>query len=108
MQKDNPDSLRSIASDSAAIVSLRDRATGIVAFTMVLALLHFGRDVLIPFTVALMLSLLIAPLVRALRRTGLGQILSVLVAVLAPMLSDPSRKPSVEPEPGDSERRRTK
>jgi predicted PurR-regulated permease PerM len=50
---------------------------------MVLTLLYFGRDVLIPLTLALMLSLLIAPLVHALRRIGLGQTFSVLAAVLA-------------------------
>jgi predicted PurR-regulated permease PerM len=55
---------------------------GIIAFATVLALLYFGRGVLIPFTVALILSLLIAPLVRRLRRIGLGRVPSVLVAVL--------------------------
>jgi predicted PurR-regulated permease PerM len=62
--------------------SLRDRAIGIIAFATVLALLYFGRDVLIPFTVALMLSLLIAPLVRRLRHIGLARVPSVIVAVL--------------------------
>ncbi len=65
------------------LLSLRDRAWGIVATATVLALLYFGRDVLIPVTLALILSLLIAPLVRALRRLGLGQTFSVLIAVLA-------------------------
>ena len=69
--------------DPSAGRPLRDRALGIVAFATVLALLYFGRDVLIPCTVALMLSLLIAPLVRRLRRIGLGQTSAVLVAVLA-------------------------
>jgi len=63
--------------------SLRDRAINIVAFATVLGLLYVGRDVLIPLTLALMLSLLIAPLVRVLRRIGWGQTPSVLVAVLA-------------------------
>jgi predicted PurR-regulated permease PerM len=64
-------------------VSLRDRASGVLAFAMILALLYFGRDVLIPFTLALVLSLLLAPLVRALKRVGLGQAPAVLLAVLA-------------------------
>jgi predicted PurR-regulated permease PerM len=68
--------------DPPPIVSLRDRAGGIVATATVLALLYFGRDVLIPVTLAVILSLLIAPLVRVLRSAGLGQTLSVLVAVL--------------------------
>ena len=68
--------------DPPPISSLRDRAGGIVATATVLALLYFGRDVLVPVTLAVILSLLIAPLVRALRSVGLGQTLSVLVAVL--------------------------
>jgi predicted PurR-regulated permease PerM len=60
----------------------RERALGIIATASVLALLYFARDVLMPITLAVILSLLIAPLVRVLRRIGLGQTLSVLVAVL--------------------------
>jgi predicted PurR-regulated permease PerM len=61
---------------------LRDRAGGIVATATVLALLYFGRDVLVPVTLAVILSLMIAPLVRVLRGLGLGQTISVLAAVL--------------------------
>jgi predicted PurR-regulated permease PerM len=64
------------------ISALRDRAGGIVATATVLAILYFGRDVLVPMTLAVILSLLIAPLVRALRSFGAGQTLSVLAAVL--------------------------
>ena len=60
----------------------RDRSLGIIATAAVLALLYFARDVLVPVTLAVILSLLIAPLVRVLRRIGLGQTLSVLAAVL--------------------------
>jgi predicted PurR-regulated permease PerM len=67
--------------------AIRDRALGIVATATVLALLYFARDVLVPITLAVILSLLIAPLVRALRRIGLGQTLSVLAAVLLMALS---------------------
>jgi predicted PurR-regulated permease PerM len=67
--------------------SIRDRALGIVATAALLALLYFARDVLVPITLAIILSLLIAPLVRALRRIGLGQTLSVLAAVLVLGLS---------------------
>src|SRR5271156_5922080 len=65
----------------------RDRALGIIATATVLALLYFARDVLVPITLAIILSLLIAPLVRILRRIGLGQTLSVLAAVLVLALS---------------------
>jgi predicted PurR-regulated permease PerM len=68
--------------DPPPISSLRDRAGGIVATATVLALLYFGRDVLVPVTLAVILSLLIAPLVRILRGVGVGQTLSVLAAVL--------------------------
>jgi predicted PurR-regulated permease PerM len=63
-------------------LALRDRALGVIATAAVLALLYFARDVLVPITLAMILSLLIAPLVRALRRIGLGQTLSVLAAVV--------------------------
>ena len=82
METDDPGSLHAATTDSSRSGSLRDRAIGIIAFATVLALLYFGRAVLIPFTLALMLSLLIAPLVRRLRRVGLGQTSAVLVAVL--------------------------
>ena len=61
---------------------IRDRAIGIIATATLLAVLYFARDVLVPITLAFILSLLIAPLVRALRRLKLGQTLSVLTAVL--------------------------
>jgi predicted PurR-regulated permease PerM len=54
-----------------------------VAGAVVLALLYFGRDVLIPITLALILSLAIAPLVRRLRRIGLGRVGAVLAASAA-------------------------
>ena len=47
-----------------------------------MALLYFARDVLVPITLAFILSLLIAPLVRGLRRVGLNQTFSVLAAVV--------------------------
>jgi predicted PurR-regulated permease PerM len=73
-------------SQGAVAVSRADRATGIIAFAVVLTLLYLGRDILVPLTLALMLSLLLAPLVRALRRIGLSQGPSVLIAVLALVL----------------------
>jgi predicted PurR-regulated permease PerM len=66
---------------------VRDRALGIISTATLLALLYFARDVLVPITLAFILSLLIAPLVRGLRRIGLGQTLSVLAAVLVLALS---------------------
>jgi predicted PurR-regulated permease PerM len=62
---------------------LRDRSSRITAVGIVLALLYLGRCVLIPLALALMLSFLVAPLVRALRRIRFGRTSSVLIAVIA-------------------------
>jgi predicted PurR-regulated permease PerM len=74
-------------SAAAPIPHIHDRALGIIATAAFLALLYFARDVLVPITLAFILSLLIAPLVRVLRRIGLGQTLSVLTAVVVLALS---------------------
>ncbi len=66
----------------AARPLLRDRALGLMAAATLLAILYFARDVLVPITLAFLLSLLVAPLVRALRRLNIGQTFSVLLAVL--------------------------
>jgi len=62
---------------------LRDHSSRIMTAGIVLALLYLGRSVLIPLALAIMLSLLVAPLVRALRRLRVGRTSSVLVAVVA-------------------------
>jgi predicted PurR-regulated permease PerM len=69
-------------SEESSLPKLRDRALGIVATGTILAILYFGREVLVPITLAVILSLLISPLVRVLRRLGLGPTSSVLAAVL--------------------------
>ncbi|WEF35125.1 hypothetical protein [Pseudoduganella chitinolytica] len=45
-----------------------------VTATCLLALLHFGRPVLQPIVLAMMLSLAVAPLIRALASAGLSRI----------------------------------
>ncbi|HVO46427.1 MAG TPA: AI-2E family transporter [Steroidobacteraceae bacterium] len=60
---------------------LRDHSSRIVTAAIVLALLYLGRSVLIPLALAIMLSLLVAPLVRAVRRVGVGRTASVFVAI---------------------------
>jgi len=59
------------------------RAVVIVALACVLALLYFGREVLVPIVLALFLSLLMGPWVRLYRRIGFGHTTSVLIAVVA-------------------------
>jgi predicted PurR-regulated permease PerM len=70
-------------SAAPAIPALRSRAIGIIATGTILAILYFARDVLVPITLAVILSLLLSPLVRALRHLGLGATSSVIAAVLA-------------------------
>lgn len=66
---------------------VRDHSSRIIAGGVILALLYLGQSVLIPLALAIMLSLLVAPLVRALRRLRIGRAFSVLVAVAALTLS---------------------
>jgi predicted PurR-regulated permease PerM len=63
---------------------LRDHSSRIMTAGVILALLYLGRSVLIPLALAIMLSLLVAPLIRALRLLRIGRTSSVLVAVVAP------------------------
>jgi predicted PurR-regulated permease PerM len=62
---------------------LRNHTSRIMTAGIILALLYLARSVLIPLALAIMLSLLVAPLVRALRRLRIGKASSVLVAVAA-------------------------
>ena len=72
----------STASDPLPTPPAHSRAIAIIASAAVLGLLYLGREVLVPITLALILSLLVAPPVRWLRRIGLGHAPSVLIAVL--------------------------
>src|SRR5450432_2883095 len=62
---------------------LRDHSSRIMTSGIILAVLYLGRSVLIPLALAIMLSLLVAPLIQALRRLRIGRSSSVLVAVAA-------------------------
>jgi predicted PurR-regulated permease PerM len=75
------------APDAARTPSGNSRALSILATGTVLALLYLAREVLMPITLAVILSLLINPLVLVLRRLGLGQTFSVLAAVLLLVLA---------------------
>jgi predicted PurR-regulated permease PerM len=54
----------------------------LVTASCFLGLLYFGRDVLEPLALASILSLVIAPLIRSMRRVGLGQMPATLLSVL--------------------------
>jgi predicted PurR-regulated permease PerM len=58
-------------------------ALGVLAVAAILGLLYLGRAILVPVTLAVVLSFAIGPLVRALRQVGLGHVSSVLGAVAA-------------------------
>jgi predicted PurR-regulated permease PerM len=61
--------------------------TSIITFVVVVCGLYFAREVLIPITLAVLLSFLLAPLVGLLRRLHFGQLPSIFVAVLAAVIS---------------------
>ena len=59
-----------------------DASRVVTLFVMVVAILYFGKEVLVPVTLALLLAFLLAPLVALLRRLRLGRIPSVLLGVV--------------------------
>src|ERR1700688_3811219 len=64
--------------DTPGLTGLLTLAVAVV----VVAGLYLGRTVLIPITLAVLLSFLLAPIVNLLRRIHFGRVLSVLVAVM--------------------------
>jgi predicted PurR-regulated permease PerM len=69
-------------SERSSVIAVQSGAMRILATAAVLAILYIARAVLVPVTLAVMLSFLMLPLVQRLRRIGLGQTFSVLAAVL--------------------------
>lgn len=57
-------------------------ANAIVSATCILGLLYFGREFLEPLALALIFSLVIAPLIRMISKTGLPHLPSTLISVL--------------------------
>ncbi|WP_144109293.1 AI-2E family transporter [Paraburkholderia sp. BCC1886] len=66
--------------------SLHGLASVITGVAVVCAL-YFGREVLIPITLSVLLSFLLAPLVQTLRRLHMGQLPSIFIAVLFALAS---------------------
>jgi len=56
--------------------------TGVVVAVAVICALYFGREVLIPITLAVLLSFVLGPLMELLRRFWLPRVVAALVAVL--------------------------
>ena len=59
-----------------------DAAGIMTVFVTLVATLYFGKEVLIPVTLALMLAFILAPLVELLERLRLGRVPSVLLGVI--------------------------
>ena len=59
-----------------------DASRVMTLFVMIVATLYFGKEVLVPITLALLLAFILAPLVGLLRRIHLGRVPSVLLGVL--------------------------
>lgn len=57
------------------------RALQLISGAIVLFFLYFGREILIPVTLSVILSFLLAPAVRRLRHVGIGATVSVLLTV---------------------------
>jgi predicted PurR-regulated permease PerM len=56
-------------------------AHAMTLFVMIVATLYFGKEVLMPVTLALLLAFVLAPVVNLLRRVHLGRVPSVLLGV---------------------------
>ncbi len=59
-----------------------DASRVMLMFVLVVATLYFGKEVLVPVTLALLLAFLLAPLVELLRGLHLGRVPSALLAVV--------------------------
>jgi predicted PurR-regulated permease PerM len=83
-----PDTLNQPESASAIVPQLAPAempptpGLTIVAAVIVVAALYYGRGVLIPITIAVLLSFVLSPLVELLRRAWLGRVVSVVFAVI--------------------------
>ena len=84
-----PSPLRSAEPEAALPSQIAAKGTlglrapiGIEVAAIVVAALYFGREVLVPVTLAMLLSFVLSPLVELMRRLWLGRILSVVLAVV--------------------------
>ncbi len=59
-----------------------DASRVLTSFVLIVAILYFGKEVLVPVTLALLLAFILAPLVELLRRAHLGRVPSVLLGVI--------------------------
>jgi len=77
-----PDPLPPPSRLSTLIAPAASAAPALQVGVVVIAALYLGREVLIPITLAILLSFLLAPIVELLGRAKLGRVPAVLLAVL--------------------------
>ena len=83
---DMPDTTPKLGQRWAQVVpaetpSLRGLTT-LAVTVVIVAALYFGREVLVPITLAILLSFVLAPLVNLIRRTRIGRVPAVILSVL--------------------------
>ncbi|MCW6508836.1 AI-2E family transporter [Lichenifustis flavocetrariae] len=84
------DQPQGIAETCEPRAGVTDPAKAMALFVMIVAILYFGREMLVPIVLALLLAFILAPLVAFLRRLHLGHVPSVffgLVLALAVILT---------------------
>ena len=79
------DERRPILGDSARRTDGQRGSAAMLLFltwVVAVAILYFAREIVVPITLAILLSFLLAPAVRALRRVGIGRLPAVALATL--------------------------
>jgi predicted PurR-regulated permease PerM len=66
---------------------LSSASNSLVSAAVIVGALHFGRDILLPFALSILLSFLLAPLVERLEKWKVGRVPSVLAVVTIALLS---------------------
>ncbi len=82
-QSDASQPAGSAAQVTRAATPNRDALLGLAVAVFIIAALYFARDVLIPITLAILLSFVLSPVVNLLRRIGLGKAPAVIITVIA-------------------------
>jgi predicted PurR-regulated permease PerM len=58
----------------------------LLSIAILIVLLHFGKDIILPFLFSILLSTLLLPITRKLQQWGCGKILSISIAVILAMV----------------------
>jgi predicted PurR-regulated permease PerM len=62
-------------------------ATGLISFVMICSILYLGRDIIVPAVLAILLSILLAPVVKGLQRFGVPKPVAILAVVTMTFLA---------------------